>query len=126
VLSRASTESIASTSASRGAKGSAPSASTRVNVHEARVQVADLLLERARLSGLRLLDDLAHGLLGLFGENHERAVARLVGRNRRAGNPAAVHVPVEVVVGANVGVEFCAVDAAGKHVSHAGEPNRPA
>ncbi len=75
-------------------------------VHEAGVQVADLALDRPglRLRGRGLLDDRAHVLLGLLAQHVERAVGGPVGRDLGGGEPAAVDVAEEVVLGPDRGV----------------------
>src|SRR6185312_3850828 len=80
-------------------------------VEKARVEVAELSLLRAGLCRLRLDDDVANGLLGLLGQNVERAVARLVVGDRRSRDPLAVHMTKQVVLRADVGVEFRKVDS---------------
>ena len=80
-------------------------------VHEARVEVADLARLGARLGLLRLLDDLAHGLLGLFVQHEERAVPGLVGGDLGALDPSPVDVTEQVVLWANALVELVVLDS---------------
>ena len=103
--SSVSTESTACTAPSSGVSGVRRVPRARL-VHEARVEVAELALLGAGLGILRLLDDVAHGLLGLFGQHVERAVPRLVGGDLGARDPLAVDVPEQVVLQADVRVEF--------------------
>ena len=77
------------------------------------VEVADLPRLGAGIRLLRLLDERAHGGLRAVDEVEERAGPRPVGRDRRLREPAAVHVPVEVVLHAHGRVERIDVEPAG-------------
>src|SRR5690606_19667621 len=93
-----------------------------LGVEKARIEVAELALLGAGLGILRLFDNLADGLLGLLGENIERAVTGLVRRDLGALNPAPVHVTKKVVLGADARVEFVEVDSGiQRHMPSLGE-----
>ena len=68
-------------SASCDSIGVTPQFLDAVLIHEARVHVAELALLGALRRIRRPVDDLAHGRFGLFAQDQERAVARLVGRD---------------------------------------------
>jgi hypothetical protein len=91
-------------------------------VHEARVEVADLARLGAGLRRPGLLDDLAHGLLGLLGEHVEGAVAGLVVGDRRAVDPLPVDVAEQVVLRADPRVQFGGLDAGCGGFAHEREP----
>jgi hypothetical protein len=76
-------------------------------------------MKRALSCILRLFDDRADVFLGLLGEQVERAPPRLVARDLGAGEPGAVHVAIQVVLGADVGAELVKGEANRKNVSHA-------
>jgi hypothetical protein len=83
----------------------------RLGVHERVVESGDLarvLVELARLPRGQLGDDVAHLLLGLVGQLHERAPGGAVGRDLRLRQPAAVHVAEEVVLRPDVQVHALA------------------
>ena len=85
-------------------------------VHEARVEVADLGRDGARLGGAGrdLLDDRAHVLLGGLAQHVEGAVAAAVLGDLRRREPPAVDVCEQVVLGPDVGVDGGGVDT-GSH-----------
>jgi hypothetical protein len=83
-------------------------------IHEARIQVADLLLARIVRGLLRVLDDDAQVRERLVVELVERAIAGLVGGNLGRRQPMAVDVLVEVVLCAGLGVHVRRVQARGK------------
>src|SRR5690606_36932835 len=85
----------------------------RRGVHERGVQVADLLGVGARLGAGRrgLFDDGPHVDLGLVGERAEGSVERAVGGDLVFGEPSAVHVFEEVVLGADPFVDVSEIDA---------------
>ena len=82
-------------------------------VHIGVVEIADLPLfaAGARLGRRRGLDHGSHRLLALVAQFVEAAPAGPVARNRGAIEPAAVHEPVEVVLGPGRAVECRGVDA---------------
>ena len=82
-------------------------------VHEALVEVADLLAVRAggRLRPRLGLDDGSHGLLAAIAEDAERAVTGPIGGDRRVVDPPAVHVAKEVVLGTDRQVHARDVDS---------------
>ncbi len=94
-----------------GGDGIPPARLDRRLVEEARVEVADLALLGAGVAAARLLDDVAHRLLGLLCEHVERAVPRLVARDLGARDPLAVDVPEQVVARSHRRVEFVEIDA---------------
>ena len=77
-----------------------------LGVHEARVEVADLARLGAGLEGLRLLHDRAHVLLGLLGDQVERAPAGLVLGDLGAFDPVAVDMAEEVVLRADLSAQL--------------------
>ena len=89
----------------------------RLHVHVGPVKVADFLLVRAlrKLAGRRLFDNRPDGLLGLVAKNRKTAVAPLVGRDLRFGEPPAVYVGKEVVARADAGIHVLQLHA-GFHV----------
>ncbi len=96
-----------------GLQGSGAERLGALLVHEARVEVADLAL-LVVLRGLAGgLDDLAHLGLGLVDQHHEGAGGGSVGLDLLGAEPGAVHVAEQVVLGADLGVELCRVDAVG-------------
>ena len=84
-----------------------------VFVHEAGVQVADALLVgpgcRPGLGSLG--DQVADLLLGAVEQRPERAVGGAVGRNLVVGQPAAVDVAEQIVLGAGIRVDMAQVDS---------------
>jgi hypothetical protein len=84
----------------------APELGDPLGVHEARVEVADLARLGARLRVLGLLDDRPDVLLGLLGDQVERAPPRLVFRDLGAFDPRAVDVSEQVVLRADLGTEL--------------------
>ena len=106
VRSSAGIEWIASTRASWSRIGDAPSSFGALGVHEARVQVADLARLGPGFGIPRLFDDRADVLLGLLGDEVERAPARLVFGDLGAFEPGAVDVAEEVVLRADLSTEL--------------------
>src|SRR5690606_34709754 len=96
-----------------------------LTVHEAGEEVADLAGEGAGLGILRFLDDRAHVLLGLLGEQVEGAPARLVGGDLGGLEPRAVDVAVEVVLGTDGSGELGDGETGGQNVCHGSKPMRP-
>ena len=82
-------------------------------VCEAGEQVADALLVGAllRLRRRSFGDQVADLLLSAVVQRPERAVGGAVGRDRVFGQPAAVHMAEEVVLGAGLVVDVAQVDA---------------
>src|SRR6185437_16423700 len=77
-----------------------------VRVHETGVQVTELPLLAAFRRRSGLFHDLAHRVLGLFGQNPERAVARPVGGDLGPLQPPSVDVPEQVILRADAGIEL--------------------
>ena len=77
-----------------------------LGVHEARVQVADLARLASGFGIPRLFDDRADVLLGLLGDEVERAPARLVVGDLGAVEPGSVDVAEEVVLRADLSTEL--------------------
>ena len=95
-----STESMASTVSNVARSGSPPSASDSLFVHEAGVEVAELL--RLATGGrLCLFDDGANRLFRLLAQDLERAVARLVRRDGSSLDPRLIDVQKEIILRSN-------------------------
>ena len=82
-------------------------------VHEASVEIADLLLFRVRRGALQCdrLYELAQLRLNAFGELVVGPPLRFVGRNRRCSEPLTIDVGEEVVLRPHRRVELPDVDA---------------
>ena len=82
-------------------------------VEEARVEVADaLLIGGLHIGALgRLHDEFPHLFLGPVVKQPERAIGGAVGRDRVVGQPAAVHMAEQVVLGADAGILMGQVDS---------------
>ncbi len=68
-------------------------------VHPGRVEIPDLLLDRAGrgVAGRKMLDDRANVLLRRESEPHESAISRQIGRNLKSVEPTPVRIAVEVI-----------------------------
>ena len=119
VRSSAGIESIASTRASWSASGERAELGDALGVHEARVEVADLARLGAGLGLLRLFDDRVDVLLGLLGDEVERAPAGLVLGDLGAFEPGAVDVAEQVVLRADLSTELVERETGSGGIGHA-------
>src|SRR5207237_7966675 len=86
----------------------------RGRIHARGVEGTELLVGGLRIrwrGGGEALDDGAQGGVIALDELGEAAVARVLGRERGAGEPAAVRAPIEVLAGGAGGVEVGGVVA---------------
>src|SRR5207237_8846483 len=86
----------------------------RGRIHARGVEGAELLVGGLRIRGRgggEALDDGAQGGVIALDQLREAAVARVLGRERGAGQPAAVREPIEVLAGGAGGVEVGGVEA---------------
>ena len=77
-------------------------------VHHAGVEIGNLLRRGPRARPFlrrQLLDNGAHGRVGLIGQLDEGAVGDAIDRHLGRRQPAAVHIAVEVVLRADRGIE---------------------
>src|SRR5690625_5925597 len=58
-----------------------------------------------------LFNNFAHRLLGLFDEHHERAIGGTIIGNVDGFEPCAIYVSKQVILGANCGINGCAIYA---------------
>ena len=82
-------------------------------VHPGRVEIPDLLLDRAGrgITGRNILDDRANVLLRREPERHESAVGRQVGRNLESVEPTAVRIAIEIIARSDGFVACGRIDA---------------
>jgi hypothetical protein len=89
-------------------------------IHEARKEVADFAFLRAGVRRLRLDDDVANRLLRLLRKKVEGSVARLVGGDLGAVDPALVDVTEQIVLRSDRRLQLVVVDSGGEgRVGHA-------